>query len=202
LGDGLFELVVGLALGEDPVHRALHADPSPRPEPCLEIEVEERAQESLGVLDSAVDEPTAGRHCVDNTGDGGGGDEHFGHEEGEDGVQRARDFHFPGVALDEGDVVPAVAFDFLTGDVQHVGAEFYADDTAVGADALLELIEAEAGAAPEIQDCFSGFEVQAPDGEGADAVGEAFAPVVVGGVESVAVFLDLGVVILHEGIIR
>ena len=61
----------------------------------------------------------------------------------------------------------------------------------------MEQIEAEARAAAQVKDRFSGLEVQASDGVGADSVGEAFALVVVGGVESVSVPLDLGIVGIH-----
>ena len=85
--DDLFQLVIGLAPGEDPFHRSPHPDPSPRPEPHLEMEVEYRAQEPLGVLDSTVDKPASGRQRVDNTGDGGWGDEDLRDEESEYSVQ-------------------------------------------------------------------------------------------------------------------
>ncbi len=87
--------------------------------------------------------------------------------------------------LDEDDVRPPRRAHPLGGDGQHVGRRVDADDRATGPDAFLQLPEAQAGAAADVEHDVTAFERQQIDDPAAVAGEGAGAEVVVGGVGTV-----------------
>jgi len=151
VGGGRFQYCVWLPFSDHSLQGAFIAHPPPGPPPDLEINVEQGTQGAACVLDAGRHESAAGHKRVQGTLDGGGHIEDFGDEEGQYGIDGTGNFYGIGVALYEGDVAPVPELDSLTGELEHLGAEFYADDASLGSNVSVKPFEADAGAAAQVQ---------------------------------------------------
>ena len=151
VGGGGFQDGIRLASAEHPVDDAPDAHPSPSPEPRLEIEIEQRTQGAAGVPHAGCYESAAGRKRVQGSANGGGRIEDLGNEEGQCRIEGAGDVDGVGIALDEGHVAPAVELDPPAGHLEHLGAEFHADDASLRPDVPMKPFKADAGAAAEVE---------------------------------------------------
>ena len=199
VGDGGFQDGIRLASAEHPADDAPDPDPSPGPEPRLEIEIKQWTQGPAGVPYAGRHKSAAGRKRVQGSANGGGRIEDLGYEEGQCRIEGAGDVDGVGIALDEGHVAPAVELDPPAGHLEHLGAEFHADDASMRADVPMKPFKAYAGAASEVEHRFAGLEIEVFEGGGADPIEKAHGAIVISGEAAVTVLNDVGVGGVHVG---